>query len=144
MRLLVCGSRTFEDKDYLFGRLDRLHAERTVSLVIQGGAPGADTLAYEWALSRNIAVAEYRADWAKHGRAAGPIRNQQMLDMGKPEMVAAFTDKPLHLSRGTAHMYRIARAANVTTLHYIKEDKNAGSEEGAMHFEGEGRDNTAD
>ena len=29
-------------------------------------------------------------DWATHGRAAGPIRNQAMLQEGKPDVVVAF------------------------------------------------------
>jgi hypothetical protein len=48
------------------------------------------------------------ADWNTHGRAAGPIRNQRMLDEVKPELVVAFPG-----GRGTADMVRRAREAGV-------------------------------
>ena len=50
MRILVTGGREFDDKELLFGILDRLHQERQVSLVIHGAAKGADNGAM-WARS---------------------------------------------------------------------------------------------
>jgi hypothetical protein len=49
MRVLVCGGRQFGDRDMLRAALDRLSKDRGFSLVISGGARGADTLAEEWA-----------------------------------------------------------------------------------------------
>ena len=49
MRVLCCGGREFLDREMLAATLDRLHQERAFSLVIAGGARGADTLAEEWA-----------------------------------------------------------------------------------------------
>lgn len=57
-------------------------------------------------------VEKYPADWEKYGKVAGPIRNQQMLDEGKPDVVYAFTDD-LSNSRGTADMCRRANKAGV-------------------------------
>lgn len=51
------------------------------------------------------------ADWEDLGRKAGPIRNQRMLDDGRPELVVAFPGGP-----GTAHMCRIAREAGVEVI----------------------------
>ena len=71
--------------------------------IIHGGAPGADMLAAEVAQELGIPARAYPADWRKHGRAAGPIRNQLMLDDGKPDIVVAFPG-----GKGTADMIRRA------------------------------------
>ena len=76
--------------------------------IIEGGAKGADKLAREWAASRGIPVRTFKADWRRYGRGAGPQRNEQMLDEGKPDLVVAFPG-----GSGTASMMRLARAAGV-------------------------------
>lgn len=111
--LLVCGSRTYSDVTRVFEELDKIHAENPVSMVIEGEAPGADTFGREWAMARKIPVAMFHADWEKYGRSAGPIRNREMLEKGKPDMVVAFVDKPLDQSRGTKNMVTISRKANI-------------------------------
>jgi hypothetical protein len=68
-------------------------------------------MAGEFAKWKGIAVKEYPADWQKHGKAAGPIRNRQMLEDGKPDLVIAFSG-----GRGTANMISQARAAGVKVL----------------------------
>jgi len=105
MRVIVSGGREFTDEDMLFAALDRFHAEQPISLLIHGAARGADTLAGAWAKSRSVPVAAFPADWTKHGRAAGPIRNRQMLDEGRPDAVIAFPG-----GTGTANMKSQARA----------------------------------
>jgi hypothetical protein len=52
----------------------------------------------------------FYADWDKHGRAAGPIRNQQMLDEGKPDLVVAFL---LPQGSGTLDMIRRTEKAGI-------------------------------
>jgi hypothetical protein len=111
MRVLVCGGRDFAGRNLLAATLDQLHAGNGFSLVIAGGARGADTLAQEWAEARGIPCTVYRADWEGLGRKAGPIRNERMLAEGKPELVVAFPG-----GRGTAHMVRIAREAGVEVI----------------------------
>jgi hypothetical protein len=59
-------------------------------VIIHGDYRGADRLADEWAVIRCVLVERYVADWVGLGRAAGPIRNQQMIDEGKPDLVIAF------------------------------------------------------
>ena len=78
------------------------------SVVIHGGARGADISADVCALAFGIDVEVYPADWAKHGKAAGPIRNAQMLREGRPDAVLAFPG-----GRGTADMVRRAKRAGV-------------------------------
>jgi len=73
-----------------------------------GMARGADMLAWQWAHDFGIPTCEFPADWDRHRRSAGTIRNEQMLREGKPDLVIAFPG-----GRGTAHMVRIAKAAGV-------------------------------
>jgi predicted Rossmann-fold nucleotide-binding protein len=110
-RVLVCGGRDYNDHDALYAALDRLHAEHNFTVVIAGGARGADTLAAQWAEHRGIPVEVYMADWQKLGRKAGPIRNQRMLDEGAPDLVVAFAG-----GTGTAGMMALARNAGVPVI----------------------------
>jgi len=96
MRVLVCGGRAFDDREKLFQSLDRQHAVTPFSLLIEGGARGADQLAMSWAHERGIEHLRFDADWEARGRAAGPIRNQRMLDEGRPDVVIAFPGGPRH------------------------------------------------
>lgn len=114
MRVLVCGSTDFTDREHLYKFLDLLIP--AIEVVIEGEAPGADTMAREWAEEREIIVMPFPADWPHFGRAAGPIRNRQMLVEGKPDLVVAFPSKYLHDTKGTADMVRQSRTAKVPTL----------------------------
>lgn len=91
--------------------LDYYHDSNPFSVVIHGAARGADTLAAEWARDRGIPVLPFPADWDSHPRAAGPIRNAQMLREGKPDVVIAFPG-----GRGTANMIDQAERAGVPVL----------------------------
>lgn len=90
MRVLVCGGRNYADRDFLTRYMDNLHERVCITHVINGGARGADMLARNWAIIRDVDALTYPADWKEHGRAAGPIRNQKMLEEGKPDLVLAF------------------------------------------------------
>lgn len=107
-RILVCGGRDYGNRERLFSILDVAHAANPIIDLIVGGAPGADSLAREWATERSVKLDLYPADWDRYGKAAGPIRNQQMLDEGKPHLVIAFPG-----GRGTADMVKRADAAGV-------------------------------
>jgi hypothetical protein len=99
-RVIVCGGRSFYDYGMLEKYLDMLHAIHRFDLVIHGAARGADTMADNWAYSRHIDVQKYPAMWKQHGaKAAGPIRNRQMIDEGRPDLVIAFQG-----GNGTANM----------------------------------------
>jgi len=108
MRVIVCGGRNYRDRKSVFAALDRLHAERGIDFVIQGVADGADYLAWQWADERGIPCGSYPAHWDEHGKRAGSIRNQEMIDEGKPDGVVAFPG-----SKGTADMVRRAEAAGL-------------------------------
>lgn len=88
MRVLVCGGRDYDDWEALCRELEPFLTDGLV--IIQGGAKGADFLARVWAKWRKVDQEEYPADWTKFGKGAGSIRNQRMLDEGKPDVVLAF------------------------------------------------------
>jgi hypothetical protein len=108
-RIIVCGGRDYANYPRLCATLDHLLSARLPAVtIIHGGAPGADTLAGQYAQERGLACEAYPADWVRHGRAAGPLRNTQMIREGKPDAVVAFPG-----GRGTADMVRQARAAGI-------------------------------
>lgn len=110
IKILVCGGRNFNDKETLYGKLDkisRILSGRDIT-IIHGAARGADSLANDWATDRKVQIEAFPADWNRHGKAAGPIRNQQMLTEGKPDVIVAFSG-----GSGTAHMISIARKAGI-------------------------------
>lgn len=108
VRILVCGDRNWNDSAFLRAVLEGSR----VSVLIHGAARGADTVADDWAEDRDVTTRAFPADWNQYGKAAGPIRNQQMLDEGKPDLVLAFHDD-LAASKGTADMVRRAKKAGV-------------------------------
>lgn len=108
MRVLVCGGRDFNENIFIWNVLYQKHCKTPFTLVITGGARGVDFLADSWALQQRIKTKMFPADWQKYGFSAGPIRNQQMLDEGKPDLVIAFPG-----GIGTADMVRRAKKAGV-------------------------------
>lgn len=116
MKILVCGSRTFSDREAIEAVLNGLWwpdlnaSQPRLLTIIEGGALGADTIAGEWAdATAGVERRQFLADWRTHNRSAGPIRNQRMLEEGEPDLVLAFVNKPLERSVGTFDMVRRAR-----------------------------------
>lgn len=112
MRLLICGDRAWTDAALIGKWLDDLKP----AVVIEGECRGADIVARSAAEARNITVEPYPAPWRQHGKAAGPIRNAQMLREGKPDRVLAFHDD-IDNSSGTADMVAQAiKAGKLVTI----------------------------
>lgn len=109
-KILVCGPRDWRDRELVYRHLDRLTYRPLY--VITGAATGADQIALDWAESHDATPIRYPADWKKHGRSAGPKRNQLMLDHERPHRVLAFQPSGRE-TRGTQDMIRRARAAGV-------------------------------
>jgi hypothetical protein len=95
--VVVTGGRDYASRTFVFAALCELHEKRPITLLVHGGAPGADMFAKEWAERMDVALMEFPADWQKHGRRAGPIRNREMLKKSYPDLVVAFLG-----GRGTA------------------------------------------
>lgn len=108
MRVLVCGDRNWTDEGAIRQELAKLPED---AVVIHGACRGADRLAGQIAQELDLSFEEYPANWEKFGKAAGPIRNEQMLLSGLDLVLAFHTD--LSQSRGTAHMVRIASYAGI-------------------------------
>lgn len=113
MRILVCGDREWSDWEMI---LQELSVYPTDTVIIEGEARGADRLAGQVAVELGFQVIRFPADWKKYGRGAGPIRNQQMLDEGRPDLIIAFHDDLEH-SRGTLDMVMKARKAGIQIIH---------------------------
>jgi YspA, cpYpsA-related SLOG family len=116
MVVVVCGSRCWTDRATIHRRLAQLPAD---SVVIQGEAAGADTVARDEAARIGLRVVPVPADWRRYGKRAGPIRNRRMLDMmlemtttPTQRLVIAFHDN-LQRSTGTAHLVGLARRVGV-------------------------------
>lgn len=88
MRVLVCGGRNGYAK--VGETLDRLKDIIPITHIITGGARGVDSQAMQWAIGAEISLETFMADWKTNGKAAGPIRNQLMLDKGNVEFAIAF------------------------------------------------------
>lgn len=107
-RICVCGGREFNNKDFIYNTLDRLLTTATWDFtIINGAASGADSLSSLWAKDRNVRLEEYPANWKKHGKAAGPIRNRYMIFLGI-DMLIAFPG-----GTGTNDMINACRKENI-------------------------------
>jgi UDP-N-acetylmuramoylalanine-D-glutamate ligase len=111
--LLVCGGREFVMSDFYAAKFRDVIERYFVTAVVHGGAAGADTSAGALAEEHGLPVTVYDTDWEKHGRAAGPIRSQRMLDEANPDLVLAFPG-----ARGTADMVRRAKEAGVRVINF--------------------------
>lgn len=91
MRYLISGGRFFNEEDKIRDVIDEFDC--VFDLVIHGNCyRGADEIADRIATGRDMAVLRYPAKWVEYGEAAGNIRNQQMIDEGKPNMAYCFWD----------------------------------------------------
>ena len=105
MKLAVIGSREFSDIKLLHDVL--LPYVFTVTLVVSGGARGADKLGEEWAKKYGIDTLIFPADWDKYGKAAGFMRNEDIIM--NADQVIAFWD---YVSRGTQHSISLCERYN--------------------------------
>ena len=114
-RVLVCGGRDFNDAEKLVEKLDLLREEHEAKgnrvVVIHGDAKGADYLANSWAEFHKLKIKKFPANWKKFGKAAGHIRNAQMLEESSPDVVVAFPG-----GRGTQNMIQQAEKYGVPVI----------------------------
>lgn len=97
MRVIVCGSRAWEDWTAIAERLGRLPHD---SVIVHGDAKGADSIAARCALRLHLGVEAHPAEWDRLGKRAGFVRNEKMALLGA-ELCIAFWDGS---SRGTKDM----------------------------------------
>lgn len=123
MRLLVCGSRDWDNRVIfgiaMRGFLDKFGDDLEI---IEGCAKGADRMAEQFAKQFGLACHHFPADWNSYEPnekwKAGHDRNRAMLEQGQPDMVVAFKDSLADGLRrgGTENMVRIAKEAGVATM----------------------------
>jgi YspA, cpYpsA-related SLOG family len=102
-KVLISGDRTWEAKHIIMQVLQ----ETKPKIIVQGGQRGADLLARDCAIKLGIESRQYTAQWELYGRAAGPLRNREMIEKEKPEVVLAFHDN-IEKSKGTRNMIMLA------------------------------------
>jgi hypothetical protein len=111
--VLACGGRDYRDRARVFQVLDDLHGLLTIDLLRHGAAPGADTLADEWAEARGVPRDPHPANWLHHGRSAGPRRNSAMARL-QADACVAFPG-----GNGTADMTAKAERAGMSVLRVL-------------------------
>ncbi len=115
MKIAVVGSRSFDDYEFL-KKILNYHTSTLVYpcvQIISGGARGADTLAKQYATEHGLDIQEFIPDWDTHGKSAGYLRNEQIVD-ACDELVAFFDGK----SRGTGHSVELAENAGKPVYKY--------------------------
>lgn len=110
-QVIVTGGRDYDDWSMLQDVLRLIDPD----MVIQGGASGADKMAEEWATLNKKECITVHADWNKHGRAAGPIRNREMLDSFPLAITIAFPG-----GKGTADCVKASYERNRIILQVHK------------------------
>lgn len=78
MKLIIAGGRDYDFNVHDYNHLDALQREHHFTEVVSGGATGADSDGESWAHHWKLPVKRFPADWALHGKKAGPLRNAEM------------------------------------------------------------------
>lgn len=110
MKVLMCGDRKWTNQKKITDRL--LQFPRT-TLIIEGGARGADYIVGMLAKYYGYPHANMEASWDYYGKGAGPIRNRWMLDL-QPDLVIAFHSN-LAESKGTKDCLEEAKRRGIPT-----------------------------
>lgn len=117
MKILVTGGRNFKDKAFVWKTLDKYKLLYLGNLqIVQGGAKGVDHYAWQWAHESGIPCKTYKADWDRYGKAAGYIRNKEMLLDSEAQLVLAFPG-----GRGTRNMVHFAHTIGVQVIDVMYE-----------------------
>ena len=129
IKIIIAGPRDFNNQSFVFSALDMVFSKLTKNQreynnhleiknlesieIVEGGATGIDALAKSYAISKSIKYKEFPADWNKHGRAAGPIRNKQMAEYSDILIAFRYVDNP---SRGTENMIKQAKENSLKVI----------------------------
>lgn len=118
MKVLVCGGRNYINYAKVRAVLTDFNERHTIESIVTGGAAGADYLAEKWAYENGIVFYCRPAEWGKYGRAAGPIRNKEMLDLDRPDVVIAFPG-----GKGTQNMIELANRNKSVMVLKVEDDE---------------------
>lgn len=124
-KVAVTGSREYADKSAIKYGLEHIYGIVGPFHLLVGDATGADALALEFHGEDHSTV--FYADWDQHGRAAGPLRNREMLDAGARYLVA-FVETctcprygGTHATHGTQDCINAARERDIPVLAVVPE-----------------------
>ena len=119
MRIVIGGCRYYEDYRGFCDFVERCieNEEKAEIVILSGHCAGVDLMAERYAIERGLALEIVPANWAKYGRAAGPVRNKQMVE--KADVVIAFWDGR---SKGTASLLQCAKKLEKRV--YLKDISN--------------------
>lgn len=117
-RIIFCGDRNWVDEQAISFVIGQLKQHLGKFIMIEGEARGADVISWRMANHHGIKVKEYPADWDKYHKAAGPIRNRQMVKEGKATAVIAFHAN-ISESKGTKDMVAFAQKQNLPVYVYV-------------------------
>lgn len=115
MKIIIAGSRNFNDYNLLKSSCDNLLTQFTNIEIVSGTARGADKLGERYAREKGYDIKQFPANWDKFGKSAGYIRNDEMAQYA--DMLIAFWDGT---SKGTKHMIDLAnkRSLRVEIVNY--------------------------
>lgn len=104
-KIIIAGGREFSDYELLALEAKTFIEEIDTDIVeiVSGKARGADSLGEKWAKEQGHTIKEFPADWEKHGRSAGYLRNSEMANYATHCL--CFWDGK---SKGTKHMIDLA------------------------------------
>lgn len=136
MKLVVAGSRNWEDKEAVYTAIYSVHRTIPITEIVSGGCKGVDTIAEEWAFDNKVPVTRFPAKWEEYGPAAGPIRNDEMALYADAALVLRFT-----VSKGSENMveranmhcipcWEIVKSANGEMKLYVYENELEEDDEG--------------
>ena len=108
MKIIIAGGRTFNNYDLLTQSCDKALSLQTEVEIVSGTANGADKLGEKYAKEKGYSVKQFPAEWDKHGKSAGYIRNEEMAKYA--DALIAFWDGK---SKGTKHMIDLAKRYNL-------------------------------
>lgn len=120
-RILITGSRDWENRAAIQEALDAFWCPDCDpgSVLVSGACPtGADRIAEEIWESAGAEVERHPADWNEYGKAAGFIRNKEMVDLGADVCLAFIRSS----SKGATHTADLAEAAGIPTKRIIQND----------------------
>jgi hypothetical protein len=116
-RILVTGSRDWDDPKVIYRALGEARGDTPHDRVVlvHGGARGADAMAARYAEAMDWGVEACEADWQRHGKAAGFIRNAEMVSLGADVCLAFIRNS----SRGATHCADAAEKAGIPVRRYL-------------------------
>lgn len=120
MKVIIAGSRTFNDYEKLKSYCDKVLSSQNNIEIVSGTATGADMLGERYAKEKNYSIKKFPADWDKYGKGAGYIRNKEMAEYSDA-LIAFWNGK----SKGTKNMLELSRIKELPIrIFYFNNGKN--------------------